>query len=419
MDQFAPLEAQAIGQAAAHEVMDKSVLAVPGRLEHLGLHCAFQRLERFPLGKGGCALHPTRLEGFTGKARGFQPAATGRSEPCDAGQGNLAHLTWDGQFGVILGDFIKRRDPTAVIGTSSYEGRYARAEKSARVAFATGEEPGLAALIAARAAHHLNQPQSRDEWIARAREVAVKSDGKPLLHALLMTQAELLADARRDREALEVLSELNRSGARHIAAQRLALKSMTRAGAWEDALRTARQLEDHRAIHPAVAAKTREAAYVAWFDTNDPQTLRERLRRVSKADRRAPIPARIIARALVSGGLRDEARDLVETALDEQWDDVLGALYADCAGDDSLANRALLERAEAWRTRYPREHGLLLVLGRLCARDRLWGKAREYLEEAVAVRPQRAAYLELARLFDAMSKVDDANRCYRLAAQPD
>lgn len=303
--------------------------------------------------------------------------------------------------------------------TSSYEGRYARAEKSARVAFATGEEPGLAALIAARAAHHLNQPQSRDEWIARAREAAVKSDGKPLLHALLMTQAELLADARHDREALEVLSELNRSGARHIAAQRLALKSMTRAGAWEDALRTARQLEDHRAIHPAVAAKTRESAYAAWFDTHDPQTLRERLRRVSRADRRAPIPAKIIARALVGGGLRDEARDLLETALDEQWDDVLGALYADCAGDDSLANRALLERAETWRARYPREHGLLLVLGRLCARDRLWGKAREYLEEAVAVRPQRGAYLELARLFDATSKVDDANRCYRLAARLD
>ena len=303
--------------------------------------------------------------------------------------------------------------------TSSFEGRYARAEKSAGLAYSNGGEPGLAALIAARAAHRLNQPEARDQWLARARDAAVMSDGKSLLHALLMTQAELLADERRDREVLEVLRELNRSGARHIATQRLALASMTRAGDWEDALKTARQLEDHHAIHPAVALKTREAAYAAVFDGIDAPALRERLKRVPRQDRRSAPLARIISRALIRAAMAREARDLIEEALAESWDDTLGQLYAECASGDSAANRVQLERAEMWRTSNPHEPGALLALARLCAREGLWGKAREYLEQAIAASPRREAYIELARLFDATGKQDDANRCYRLAAQAD
>jgi HemY protein len=299
--------------------------------------------------------------------------------------------------------------------TSSYEGRYARAEKSARAAFDAGEEPALAALVAARAAHRLQRPELRDEWLERAQEAAVKAGNPSLNHARLMTSAELLVDERRDREALAVFSELNRSGARHIATQRLALKAMTRAGAWEDALRVARQLEDHRAVHPAVAAKTREAAYQGLFTGADAQALKERLRRVPRAERRNPQVARSIAGALIAAGLIREARELLEEALDEQWHDGLGTLYASCAVEDA-DTRAQVERAEAWRARYPREAGLLLTLGRLCAALQLWGKAREYLEQSVTIRPNREAYFDLARMFDATGRADEANRCYRLAA---
>jgi HemY protein len=299
--------------------------------------------------------------------------------------------------------------------TSSYEGRYARAEKSARAAYEAGEERALAALVAARAAHRLQRPELRDEWLARAAAVTAHAGQPALNHARLMTTAELLVDERRDREALAVFAELNRSGARHIATQRLALKAMTRAGAWDDALRVARQLEDHRAVHPAVAAKTREAAYQALFGGADAQTVKERLRRVPRAERRVAAIARPIAAALIGAGMTREARDLLEEALETGWDDRLGRLYAACATDAASA-RAQIERVEAWRARHPREPGVLLTLGRLCAGEGLWGKAREYLEQSVAASPTRDAYVELARMFDATGRTDEANRCYRLAA---
>src|SRR5690349_3593798 len=56
-----------------------------------------------------------------------------------------------------------------------FEGRYARAEKEAAIAWASGASPGLAALIAARAAHQLREFDRRDEWLGRAEAVDRKS----------------------------------------------------------------------------------------------------------------------------------------------------------------------------------------------------------------------------------------------------
>lgn len=300
---------------------------------------------------------------------------------------------------------------------SLLEGRYARAEKSAATAHASGEEPGLAALLAARAAHQLEHPEQRDGWVERATQATKTARDAPLQHALLMTRAEFLAQQRRDAEALDVLAELNRSGARHIASQRLALKSMTRAGRWEDALKVAHQLEEHKALHPAVAAKTREAAYAGLFAAGDANDLRERLRRLPRADRRSAAIARHVAAGLVRAGLMREAHEVIETALDHEWDSTLAAQIADCVFEDERDITRQLERAERWQAAQPRDAGLLLSLGRLCARQKLWGKAQRVLEDAALAAPSRAVWLELARLMEATGQPDAANRHYKAAAQ--
>lgn len=304
---------------------------------------------------------------------------------------------------------------------STLEGRYARAEKSAAAAHAAGQEPGLAALLAARAAHQLEHPAERDAWIERASAATQPSApgarDVPLQHAILMTRAEFLAQQRRDVEALDVLAELNRSGARHIASQRLALKSMTRAGRWDDALKVTHRLEEHKALHPAVAAKTREAAYAALFASGDADDLRERLRRLPRADRRGAAIARQVAAGLVRAGLMREAQEVIESALDHEWDSALAAQMADCVLEDERDIARQLERAERWQAAHPRDAGLLLALGRLCVRQKLWGKAQRLLEDAARAAPSRAVWLELAMLMEATGQSDAANRHYRAAAQ--
>ena len=61
------------------------------------------------------------------------------------------------------------------------------------------------------------------------------------------------------------------------------------------------------------------------------------------------------------------------------------------------------------------EFGLLLALGRMCARQRLWGKAQSYLEASLGLAQSQAAHLELARLLEQLGQTDAANQHYRAA----
>ena len=189
----------------------------------------------------------------------------------------------------------------------------------------------------------------------------------------------------------------------------------------------AHRLEEHNAVHPAVAEKTRELAYQALFSAGDAGQLRERLRNLPRADRRHPAVVRSIASHLIRAGLMKEAADLIEIALDHEWDSSLAALYAQCdfsiepSGAEGTASSTAaayqLERAERWLTSHARDAGLFLGLGRLCARQSLWGKAQSFFEQSAVAAPGRQVWLELARLSDATGQADAANRYYRQAAE--
>src|SRR5256886_12734123 len=103
----------------------------------------------------------------------------------------------------------RRRDEkgrAAALGAiqALFEGQFVRAEKLASGAAGLGATPGLASLLAARAAQRLRQFGRRDQWLRRGEE----GDGEWRL-ARLMTTAELLLGGRRLLEARTVLRELD------------------------------------------------------------------------------------------------------------------------------------------------------------------------------------------------------------------
>ena len=76
-----------------------------------------------------------------------------------------------------------------------------------------------------------------------------------------------------------------------------------------------------------------------------------------------------------------------------------------------------LERAEVWLVDHPRDPILLLVLGKLCAHQELWGKAQSYFEASVSIESRHSTYLELARLFERTGRPEDATAQYRKALE--
>ncbi|TAM23620.1 MAG: tetratricopeptide repeat protein, partial [Rhodanobacter sp.] len=58
---------------------------------------------------------------------------------------------------------------------------------------------------------------------------------------------------------------------------------------------------------------------------------------------------------------------------------------------------------------------LLLALGRMCVRLKLWGKARQYLERSIALAPSAGAWEALGDACADQGDATQAQRCYRNA----
>lgn len=295
-----------------------------------------------------------------------------------------------------------------------FEGRFGQALKKATEAHAIGTAPGLSALIAARAAQRLREPEKQRYWLDHAR-----TDDPRTVAATLMLDAEMANEERRFDAALAALEKLQATQGRHIAALRLELRARQGTGDWDGVLKLMRQLTKRDALPDEVARELRAQAHLANIAKRrlDAGALIAYLRGLPEEERgrRVVLAA---ARALVGVDARREAQKLIESALDtaddESWQSELVVLYGRLTGDDQTARIA---KAESWLRRHPGDAMLLMALGRMCQRQRLWGKAQSYLEASLSVAPSQEAHLELARLLDQLDKAEQANQHYRASAK--
>lgn len=300
-----------------------------------------------------------------------------------------------------------------------FEGRFGHSEKAAVRAAASPDNAGLAALVGARAAHRMGQPERRDAWLSKVQDDSTES----LRIARLMTTIELLIDDRKPEAALDAINELNASGTRHIHAQRLALKANQRAKNWPEVLRLVQSLDKNDAIHPALSSRLRELAYddLLSGQTHDAESLRRIWAAIPAEDRVNPPVAARAASAFNAKGMHDEARTLVEKALALSWDDRLVRAYRESAATEgSPALLAQIERCEHWANQRPTDAELALTLGTLCLRQKLWGKAQRYLEHALSATSDSGiaseAHLRLAQLHEALNHSEKAAAHYRECA---
>jgi HemY protein len=298
-----------------------------------------------------------------------------------------------------------------------FEGRFGHAEKAAMRAAELPGNAGLAALIGARAAHRMREPARRDAWLA-----GIVQD-QSLKTARLMTVTELLVDEHSPEGALEAVAELNASGQRHIHALQWAMKANQQARNWPEVLRLVRTLDKRNALHPALSSRLREMAYEALLSEggHDTESLRRMWSTVPNADRHKPYIAARAAGAFTARGLHDEARMIAEDALTSEWDERVVRAYREASGPEGSATLlAQIEKCEAWLREHPGDAELELTLGVLCLRQKLWGKAQRYLEEALsdATSPAnvREAHLKLAQLHEALGQQEEAGQHFRQCA---
>jgi len=295
-----------------------------------------------------------------------------------------------------------------------FEGRFGQAMKRAGEAHGAGTAPGLSALIAARAAQRMREPEKQQYWLEHARTDDPRTEA-----ATLMLDAEMANEERRFSDALDALGRLQGKQGRHIAALRLELRARQGSGDWDGVLKLVRQLAKRDALPPEVVVEIRTQAHLANIAKrrSDQGQLVAYLRGLPEEERgrRVSLAA---AKALTALNAEGEAQKLIEAALDkpggDAWQSELAAIYGRLSGGEQTARIA---KAEGWLHNHPGDAVLLLALGRMCQRQRLWGKAQSYLEASLSVRATQEAHLALARLLDELDKADEANQHYRASAQ--
>lgn len=113
---------------------------------------------------------------------------------------------------------------------------------------------------------------------------------------------------------------------------------------------------------------------------------------------------------LLDLGDKEQAAKTIEHALKKCWDADLIRQYG--AIDYDSHSRQLLV-AEGWLKSRPADAELLLTLARLCMRGRLWGKAREYYEASIKIKPTVCALGELGRMLRQLGEMEASESCLR------
>ena len=280
-------------------------------------------------------------------------------------------------------------------------GDYATAERTLQRGAQIASTP-VHYLAAAQAAHALHAPARRDAYLALA------DDGVATLPVGLR-RVEMLLDEGEYGAAEQALAKLLERHGKVAQVLRLRHRLLASQARWEELVALLPALRRHKVFAEARLAEL-EAELAARRLAQPMLTLADAQaiwRALSKSAREQVAVLLAYARALLRLEAGDEAESLLRKALGRHWDPRLVALYAEL---DVAAPAVLLGRAETWLATHPGDPQLLLALGQLGYRAALWGKARAYLEDALAHHPSALAHRLLADVYDRLDEPALAQR---------
>ncbi|MGL6045845.1 MAG: heme biosynthesis HemY N-terminal domain-containing protein [Vogesella sp.] len=300
---------------------------------------------------------------------------------------------------------------------SLFEGRYQRAEREALKSIDdeyADENRALALMIAARSAASVGDNAKRDGYLSR-----LESMPQRIQLARHMVEAQIRMDAKQPLEALAAIERARAISSNLTSALRLELKIRMLLKQPEQVLQITEKLLKADALEAEQARRYRLAAYRQQLvGLGSEREVRDWLKRIPGVEKQNPDLVVDISRHLIALDTYPLAAELIATALSDEEQATpelareLGMLAEHI---DSQRRLTLMRDAENWLKSRPRDHMLLLALGRLALAEQLWGKAQSYLEASVSMQPTLCAHAELSKLFATLGKDDKAAQHQALA----
>ena len=276
------------------------------------------------------------------------------------------------------------------------EGDWRMAEQSFKRGVKDSRLPLVNYLAAARAAQHMGAIERRDHYLRLAYE-----DNPGAALAIGLTQAKLQLSQSQTEEAYATLKHLAAEQADQQQINALLLDAATELREWPEALRL---LNDPKCkkILPAEQRKARQLAVYAGLlheagEAGDQDLLEKQWELVPRKLKEEAYLIEEYVTVRLHFQDTSDCEQLLRRTLNKKWIEALIRLYGLVEGTNIVKQ---IQFAESLLSAHSSEAVLLLTLGRLCKSNSLWGKARSYLQDSIAVQPSAEAYQELALLLE-------------------
>ncbi len=289
------------------------------------------------------------------------------------------------------------------------EGKWQSAEKLLMSKVKYNSAPLINYLGAARAAQEQGAYERRDDYLRMAHE---RTPGSEI--AVGLTQAELQYSHQQLEQSLATLRHLQNMVPKHAYVLKLLKHLYVELGDWECLLELIPELRKRKVLSSEELQALEQQAYKALLTTavksRQPNELQHVWDRLSRSLRRDKAIVKLYVEGLVQQHSHNDAELVLRDHLKHQWDGELVALYGQI---ETEYPEKQLDVAEGWLKSHGNSPALLLSLGYLCMRNKLWGKAKDYLQTSIDLEPTAEAYQQFGALLEHLEEPETALQQYR------
>ena len=288
------------------------------------------------------------------------------------------------------------------------EGNWQKAESLLVKSAEIGSHPFINYLAAARAAQAQEAFERRDDYLKKAHESKEASE-----MAVGLTQAQLQMDAKQWEQAIATLQHLNRINPSHSYVLHLLYKVYLRMNDWASLRAILASLKRMKVLAKSEFLQLEEKIYLHLLSQENltcdaAQAMWHEFPRALQLN-----PQLVVAYVnRIVPQQRAEAIKTIIAVLSKNWNAPLILLFGQIAAQsDEVAYASSV--AEKWLQHHPGDPELLLCLGKLAIAQKIWGKAKFYLEASVAILDRQDVYQELGCVMQALGEQENALKYYK------
>lgn len=293
------------------------------------------------------------------------------------------------------------------------EGNWQGAQKNLLKAAKDVDKPLVHYLAAARSAYELGDGEQARKLISKAEQVAPEND-----LAVSLSQARMQLLDERYEQCLATLHRARGVAPNHPVVLDLLYQVYLGLHDWQALEALLPDLQRNHVLTPEQWSRLQRQTYVALMaecaSTAEPTARLSALsalwQRMPKELRQSPQMIASYSRCLIDADQHDQAETLLRLSLKKNWHDDLVGLYGITLPSDQQQQ---LHWAEKCLKEHPQDPILHLSIGRICLRNELWGRARDYFLSAIAIQPLPAAYAELGRLLAYLGEHKQSTEYYQ------